>query len=307
MIVKPFKIINIFLLTSIGFLITKQFCESKTDRFTIASITPDRAFDPQYEINTLSESEKTKIQNILDQPFTYIGYGAQAFIFKSSDDKYVLKLLKQRIYTTPVWHKLPIPFLDKYKKKLQLHRQDKLKRDFTSYKICYDDLPGLTGVVMIHLNPSHWIEKKIRIQDKLGIWHHLDADKIDFILQKKAELVHEKIDRLMKSHNIEEAKKATCSVLSLIQSRCLLGLKDRDPSIDTNCGFIGDLPIKIDIGRISYDASFKDPKIMAQEIYKITAPFEKWLDKNHPTLRDQFIENRNMITEQISTPSDNYK
>jgi hypothetical protein len=154
---------------------------------------------------------------------------------------------------------------------------------------------------MIHLNPTHWIKKKIDIRDKLGIWHHLDADKVDFILQKKAELVHEKIDRLMKAQDIEEAKKTTYYVLSLIQKRCSLGLKDRDPSIDTNCGFIGDLPIKIDIGRISYDESFKDHKVMTEEIYKITAPLEKWLEKNHYSLHSYFIETRAQAIQQIST------
>ncbi|MBM3207866.1 MAG: hypothetical protein FJZ57_04600 [Chlamydiae bacterium] len=297
-IAKPIRFLVIGLLS---FCVVKKFCESRTDKFTLESVTPKRAFNPEFEVGV---ADKYEMQKILTQPFTYLGYGAQAFIFESADKEYVLKLLKQRIYTTPLWHEIPIPFLDKYKKKLKFHREDKLHRDFSSYKLAYEIIPDLTGVVLVHLNPSSWLKSKIKIQDKLGIWHHIDADNMDFILQKKAELAHEKIVRLMKSNDIIGAKNTITTILSFIEKRCSLGFMDRDSSIDTNCGFLGDHMIKIDIGRISIDANFKNPKTKIEEIIKITLPFQLWIRQRFPELEQHLVQTRIKMIELIKKASD---
>ena len=113
---KIAKPIRFLVLGIISVCFVKKICESKTDKFTILSITPKRAFNPEFEVGV---ADKNEMQKILAQPFTYLGYGAQAFVFESADKEYVLKLLKQRIYTTPLRHRAPLPFLDKCQKKLK--------------------------------------------------------------------------------------------------------------------------------------------------------------------------------------------
>lgn len=277
---------SLFIAASAGcFFLAKDFCYSKTDGFTITGITPDRPFDPTFATRALSDRESTELNKALDQPYSYYGYGAQAYIFFSSDGNYALKLFKQRIYTTPFWFKLPIPILfNKYKQKLTSHRKDKQLRDFLSYKLAFEELQDLSGVVFVHLNPTSSLHKKLQITDKIGITHELALDQIDFVLQKRAEHVHTRIDRLMKEGQVDKAKESITALVDLILTRCRRGINDRDPSIDTNCGFLEDRAIKIDIGRMQLDPAFRSPTVALEQVVKITAPFNEWLKTRYPEL-----------------------
>src|ERR1700722_581245 len=64
-----------------------------TDDFRIANITHDIPYHPEWD-TSLSHEELAQLKSILDQPFTYIGKGAQAYAFASEDGKYVLKFFK---------------------------------------------------------------------------------------------------------------------------------------------------------------------------------------------------------------------
>ncbi|MGE5196234.1 MAG: hypothetical protein ACM3JI_02765 [Anaerolineae bacterium] len=268
------------------FYLLAVFCEKKTDGFTILGIASDRSYDPRWNVHSLSSSEKEIVEKALSQPYTYFSRGGQSFVFLSKDEQYVIKFFKQRAFTVPKWFNLvPIPFiLDRYKQKKRFVRADKLRRDFTSYKIAFDELKKETGIVYVHLNKTSHLNKSLKIIDKIGIEHFLDLDHFDFVVQRKAELVYDRISRQMRQGDISGAKKTIASAFNLILSRCKKGYHDRDPNLRTNCGFIGDQPIKIDVGRLLKDEKMKKPEVYKQELLRISLPFKAWIEAYYPTL-----------------------
>jgi hypothetical protein len=288
----------IFLLV---FTITAKFCIKKTDGFTVAGVCSNRPYNSAWETRSLSNEENAEIAHVLKQKYTYFGCGGQSFIFFSEDGKYALKLFKQCKFTLPLWLKyVRIPWvLDRYREKKIWTRQDKLMRDFTSYKIAFEELQEETGIIYVHLNKTNYLQSTLTIVDKLGINHHLDLDSLDFVVQRHADLVFPRITMLMTAGKIDEAKQAIASVLNLIVTRCKKGFHDRDPNIATNCGFIKDHAIKIDVGRFVRIDQMKQPEVYRKEVVRISHPFQEWIGTNHPTLSPFFQEEIDRI---LTTP-----
>lgn len=269
-----------------------RFAQKKTDGFTLLAISSKRAHDPRWETRALTELEKNQLEEALSQPYHYFGCGGQSFVFFSDNGQYVIKFFKQRLFRPPTWlNRCPLPkILHRYREKRNWKRQDKLQRDFTSYKIAFEELQEETGVVYVHLNQTSHLLKILSIQDKIGMMHQIPLDHTDFILQKRGELVYERIHNLMQAGKIDEAKKAIFKVLNLVVSRCKKGYHDRDPNVRTNCGFIGEQAIKIDVGRLMRQETIKNPEIYRRELLRISTPFEKWVETTYPELLPAFHE-----------------
>lgn len=266
------------------------FCLKQTGGFSIYGISPSHPYDKTWEISPLNPRAKDEVFRALDQTFTYCNKGGQCFVFFSEDGRYVLKFLKQKLYKMPLWVRyFPIPYIiDHYRIKKKWKKLDKLNRDFTSYKMAYEELQKETGIIYIHLNKTEELKKSLKIVDKLGIEHRLDLDKFDFILQRRADLLYEKINALMTEGKIDDAKKSLSAVLKFIVALCKKGIHDRDPSLSTNCGFIQQEPIKIDAGLFVRDDTVRTPEIYKQELIKVSNPLKKWIQDAYPSLSPYF-------------------
>jgi hypothetical protein len=230
------------------------------DKIVLSEIQDDRPYNPAFETTISDEKEAL---SALDQPYTYFGQGGQAYVFFSEDKNYVLKFFKQRHF-----RKNP-------------HRMIK---DYRSYKIGYEQLPHETEIVYLHLNPTSHLKKSIKFKDRLGLSHTVDLDKTDFILQRRATLLYDKIDQQMAQNNLEGAKNTISSTLKLIQTIAKKGLHDNDPKISKNCGFVNNHAIKIDVGRFYHDERMKKPNYYKPELYHHTRSLRHWLLQNHPEL-----------------------
>jgi hypothetical protein len=288
---KVFLILKIALFLAL-FPLVERFCLKRTDRFSILGIQSDRPFDEAWETRPLTDEERSVVSEAISQPYTYFGCGGQSFVFFSADQKYALKFFKQRVFKVPLWvAHFPIPWvLDRYRAKKTWQRADKLQRDFSSYKIAFEELPDETGMVFVHLNQTDNLKTILKITDKLGIAHELDLDKMDFVIQKKGVLAHDKITGHMQRGEIEEAKASIKQLMSLIVNRSKKGFHDRDPNIRTNCGFMGDRAVKIDVGRFVKDEKIKRPEVYLSELVRITGPLRVWLEQEHPALVSYFDE-----------------
>lgn len=273
---QAFKVV----LAICAFFFAKAATQKATGGFTIPSISSNRSYNEEY---ATSEIGKEELERALSQKYTYFRRGGQAFVFLSEDGEYVIKFLKQRMFR-PSWllNHLPVPRV--FRDKRNWKRLDKLKRDFTSYKFAFEELRDQTGILYLHLNPTTHLKKNLRIIDRLNISHQINLDKFDFILQKRAEEVNSHIENLMNQNRIGEAKKAIADLISLIQLSEEKGYRDRDPDIQTNCGFIGNQAVKIDVGRFLK----KDQKYTKSELEKILQPFETWINERHPILTKHF-------------------
>lgn len=255
-----------------GFYVASKLCVSATDGFTILHITSNLPRAQNSE--PLSEGLKP----LLSQKFRYLGSGGQCYAFASEDDQIVLKFFKHHLRQPPSW----IP-LNLYQKRADTLQQ-KRARDFNSYKIASELLSEETGLLYLHLNKSNHLRTRVTIVDKIGIAHTLDLDNYEFILQRKAELVYPHIDNLVRKGDVEGAKTAISSLISLLASRSKKGVYDEDPRPHRNVGFIGNQAILIDIGRFKKDESRKAPAVYQKDVLKITQRFQEWIRQEHPEL-----------------------
>jgi hypothetical protein len=263
-----------------------RFCAKQTDTFTIGAISSKRSFEPAWQTRSLSSAEKKEFDSAIDQKYRYFGKGGQCYAFFSDDGKYVIKFFKQRVYTVPLWHHLiPIPYVfDRYKAKKKWKRQDKIQRDFFSYKAAFEDLQEMTGILYVHLNPTHDIRKQVTIVDLLNIEHTIDLDQFDFILQRRAEMIYPTLSTLIEQKQINRCKEIIDQVIQLVVNRCQKGYEDWDPNVRTNCGLLEGRVIKIDVGRFIANEQMKSQEMCRSELIRITRPFKEWLQEKEPEL-----------------------
>jgi hypothetical protein len=256
-----------------------SFCDEQTDGFSVARIHSELPFCPEWETAPVGEGKRQELEGILSQEFRYMACGGQCFAFVSADNNYVIKFFKHRI-RKPYSYLMKLPL---WRNKLEKAKR-KLNRDFTSYKIAYEDLPEETGVVYIHLNKGKAPASSVAIVDKLGIKHTLPLEGIEFVLQKRAELAYSHIDHLVQQGDSAKVRHALRSMIDVIVARCQKGYFDEDAKIHRNFGFVGDKPVIIDVGRFVPDERRKEPAIYQADVVAITKQMHKWLMQTHPEL-----------------------
>jgi hypothetical protein len=232
-----FKWIFLAGLGVLAFYGTMRFCLDKTGKFIVTDMMNDRPFDPAFETRPLNVQEEQEVRQALSQTYTYFGCGGQAFVFFSEDGNYVVKFFKQNHFWTPT-HLNYIPFAEKYRDRKFAKRYKRIRRDYESYKIGFEEFGERAGLLFLHLNKTDHLHIKLKVIDKLHIEHAIDLDTTDFIVQRRAGLVFPTIHRLMQQGAVVEAKNAVSEVVHLIVARCKHGLRDKDPNIATNCGIL---------------------------------------------------------------------
>ena len=263
------------------YLAASRFCDKQTDTFSIGAISSNRPVEPAWQTRPLSPEERSEMSAAFSQKYRYFGKGGQCYAFFSDDGKYVIKFFKQRVYKVPLWHHfIPIPYVfDRYKAKKRWKRQDKIQRDFFSYKVAFEDLQELTGVFFVHLNPTHDLNQTLTIVDLLNIEHQIDLDQFDFILQKRAEMIYPTISKLVEKKETARCQQIVDQVIHLIVTRCQKGYEDWDPNVRTNCGLLDDRVIKIDVGRFIANEEMQSKEKCCSELIRIITPFKEWLQE----------------------------
>lgn len=253
-----------------------------TGGFTIGNITSDLTFDPRWE----TDSHIAEIDKILDQEYSYLSKGCQAYVFLSQDGNYVLKFFKYQRFRTPGWLNLFtfVPGIEKYQQEKNEKKKQRLFGVFKSWKIAFEDLPEQTGVVYLHLNKTGHLKKNLKIKDKMGFAHNLEADQYEFLVQKSAKMLCPSLTQLMKEGNQEEAQGLIDKLLTMLQFEYQNGYADNDHALMQNTGVENGKPIHIDVGQFIKNNLVKNPEIYHRELFNKTYKFRKWLDKQFPEL-----------------------
>ena len=253
-----------------GFLLVRGFCLIQTDGFALSKIHSDLSLHMEWE----TEGD---IGFVCDQPFYYLGHGAQMFAFVSKDQTTVLKFYRHHRTGHPFGFLKPIfPRLAQTLDK----RQNKRLKDFTSYKIAYDYFAEDTGLLYLHLNKTHHLKKRVELYDKIGVRHYVDLDNVEFILQKKADLIYPTLEKWIAQGEFRKAQTGLSKLVGLLRKRHQIGIFDKDPDLKTNFGFVGDEPIQFDFGRFK-----KEPnRLDSDELIRITDRLCIWLDEKAPAL-----------------------
>lgn len=261
-----------------------------TDGFTVGNISSNYAYDSRWDISALSEEDSKVIDSILSKPFTYLGKGCQSYVFLSQDGNYILKFFKYQRFRPQAWldYLTFFPGIEEYRQNKIDKKQRKLEGIFNSWKIAYEDLRPETQLVYIHLNKSKNLNQTLTIYDKMGFEHRLEADNLEFLLQRKAKMLCHYINELMANGNVSEAQGLLSRIIHLILSEYQRGLADNDHALMQNTGVYKGNPIHIDVGQFVKREDIRDSKIFRQELFNKTYKFRLWLKKNHPDLLKNF-------------------
>lgn len=242
-----------------------KFCEKQTDGFTLLKIAPTLPFNKEWEVNNSLTAE---LPAIFSQRFYYLASGGQCFVFVSEDDQYVVKFFKHP----------------------RKNRMRKLLRDFRSYKIAFEHLARECGLIYLHLNKTSNLHCKAKVVDKLNIEHTIDLDDVEFIVQKRADLVANHLNKLLSQNEMAKAEEAIRSIYELILLRCKKGIYDEDAKIHRNFGFIGNQAVLLDVGRLKYDTRRLDPDVQKEDLRNITRRLEATLQTISPELASYLHE-----------------
>lgn len=271
------------LLAVLAFVAVQRLCHRATDGFTPPKIQSQLEFHPEWEV---VEQDTSCASELLSKNFHYLGRGAQAYVFASEDGKTVIKFFRHHRMRTLLC-KVAFLLPGVLKARLQQtidKRKAKLHKDFESYKLAYTALKEETGLIFIHLNKTQDLKQKLTLFDKIGVRHEIDLDRMEFVVQKRADLIYPTLSKWIQEQNYAQAKASLSELVALLKTRCQKGFFDKDPDLRTNFGLIDGHPIQIDIGRFKEDLTRKDPTIYRDEIIRITDRLAHWLDKRAPEL-----------------------
>lgn len=245
-----------------------------TDGFTINSIT-----------HTLEEGLSAlpdDLKCLYDQPFYYLGKGAQAFVFVSSDKQYVIKFIRFD-------HLLPKPFVRLFKNfdhpyiNLRLARSHReIGELLQSFQFAQNELKDDTAALYFQKKA---LDKPLTIYDKIGCVHKIK--NAPFIIQKYVPSLGEQIYNLSPS----DQKILIDQVFALSSKRYSLRIKDKDPNLVTNFGFINHKLVEFDIGRFYPTDSYENKDIRQNELKDIFKPFLKHFIDKDPSL-ESYFENK---------------
>ena len=165
----------------ISFLL-QRFCYKKTDGFALykvlSSLTPNSA----WQLPPLAEEEKKNLETLFDQPFYYLGKGAQAYVFASEDGQSVIKFCRfDHLRPSLFFANCIFPFVyEKTRIEKMWQKRGRLEMEFGSYKIAFEQMKEETGLIYLHLNKTYTFRnKKITFYDKIGVAHKLDLDQME--------------------------------------------------------------------------------------------------------------------------------
>lgn len=250
-----------------------KFCKKQTGGFTIARISSNLVFHPEWEIDA---SDEERVKKILSQPYRFLGKGAQSFAFASEDGEYVIKFFRQD----------------------HLKKNSKLAKDFASYKLAYEKLRDETGLLYLHLNKTTHLNQTLDLIDKISIHHSINLDEYEFLVQKRAVPVYEAMKQWIDQGKISDAKVALDALFQLLKTRSNRGIYDKDPDLNTNFGFIGTTPIQFDIGRFKPRQTPPDPS----EIIRITDNLQQWLRFKNTELDTHIRSLQQSISTETGSP-----
>ena len=255
-----------------------------TDDFRLSNITYDMPYEENWSIAAPSSVQETQLEQILNQPFFYLGKGAQSYAFASQNDRYVIKFFKFK-HLRPSWFVdmlPPVSFLKTYKEKQSARKARKLFGVFNSYKLAFDVDRDESGLIFIQLNTTKNPKRQVTVIDKIGFKHRIELDSVPFIVQYKGETLRTVLARLLDQQDVETAKQRINQILNLYVGEYRKGIFDHDHGVMQNTGFVGDKPIHLDVGKLLKEEKMRDPAFAKKDLLLVAQKIKEWIKTRFP-------------------------
>ncbi len=217
-------------------------------------------------------------EGALTQPYRYLSCGGQSFVFESADHQFVIKFFKHH----------------RWRKSLFRHRNQNIAKEEESreltlmspiYALKY--FQNESRVEYVHLNRKNDHLPTLTCIDRMGRKHHLNLNELQFLIQRKGCTLQERLEERMQHQDFTQAKEDIRKSLDLLASCHHKGIKNRDPYMTRNFGFIGSEPIVIDSG-VFCEYQENNPNPMTQkDLQESVSKLLLWTNKHCPPLSDE--------------------
>lgn len=284
-----------------------HFIRARTDGFTVEKIHSQLRARKEWEVK-VSKKKLETVNKILEQPFHYLGKGFQCYAFLSKDGEYVLKFIRHQRLRLPKYLSLMpnLPGLHEFKQSKSRTSQKRMKQLFSSIKVAYESAAAETAFVYVHLNKTTGIKqhKKVTIFDKTGKKHFVELDNVEFILQKKADLLKPTLISLMEAKKVNEAEKRIDQIFDLLEGCAKKGIQDLDGALirKDNLGFLKDKAIYIDGGKLVKKSPVETKNRFSKDLKRLR-PLQSWLTKTYPELATYFLKRQEKALQEIGETS----
>lgn len=265
--------------------------EEATADFSLKNISHDLPFEAAWEVPSPSPEQLIWLKQILNQPYNWLGQGHQVFAFSSEDQKYVLKIFKFK-RLKPSWETdffAGVPYLGPYYAHLNDKRLRRIQKLFRGHKLAYLNDKENTGMLFMHLdNRKRDLNLHVTVVDKIGFSHDLDLDSLVFVIQEKGTKTKDVLTALLDQGDVKGVQEHIAKMFDLYIDEYKKGFMDQDHNVMLNTGFVGTKPIRIDVGQLKYDESFRDPSIQKSDLSRIAwERFSPWIKKNYPQYQSE--------------------
>jgi hypothetical protein len=202
----------------------------------------------------------SEMQEILSQPFTFLGKGRQCFAFASQDGKYVLKCPRTNIFETPFWHT----------------RKESMRKQFVfeSFRLAAEELQEETGVILFHRGGGSGV---LTLIDRLGCCYKFPIDQTVFVLQHRFPLWTPAYLKACDKRPLLQG------LVDLVAKRASHGIVNRDGSFLKNYAWDGEKVYQIDVGDF-FRLDWAQEDILHKALEDTLSPVCKWLPEEEATL-----------------------
>lgn len=260
-----------------------------TDDFRYANMQYEMPYQKEWEIASLTASENAQLNAILDQPFTYVGKGAQAYAFESQDKRYILKFFKFKHLKPSSFLKFlpPVSPFKQYRETQEYRKIKKLNAVFAGYKLAYDKNKLESGLIYIHLNKTDNLNKSVTVKDKIGLKHTIELDPVVFVIQEKGKTLRTVLNDILKQNNVPLAITRINQIFDLYYTEYQKGFFDHDHGVLHNTGFVDNRAFHLDVGKLTPDEEIKLPENYEMDIAKVAVKINLWLRNNYPIVQPE--------------------
>lgn len=272
------------------FLIAFSLTVGKVIHYWNDGFSARRIYTIGHDVSSTLDSETDQI---LSQPFHYLGRGRQCFAFESDDGRYVLKFPRTDIYRTPFWVRaLPVT---NYRKNLEADHAYRRQFILTSFNLSYHELRDQTGLIALHLGQTEPTTKKLTVYDKRGYKHILPLESTSFVLQHKHPILMKVFTTALENNERDKAKRILDAFIQIVTHRAQKGILNRDRSFLRNYGFDGEKAYQIDVGSFFCKPELSPAATYQKSIRDSMDPVQEWLAKTDPEMLAYLNEKLNLI------------
>jgi len=256
-----------------------------TDDFRVGTVTHTLPIRPEWNIAPLTAEEKTKLHAILDQPYSYLGKGAQAYAFASEDGKYVFKFFKFK-HILPKWWYGCLPDWEMFrsiKEKEAAYRVRKYNRTFNAHKLAFENDKKNTGLIYVHLNPSQDLHETFTVTDKIGRSFTFNLDEIVFVIQERGETLGNEIHKSLKKGHVDLVNNMIDKIWVMYMDEYTRGIWDQDHGVTHNTGLLPDKrPFHLDVGMLHMSDYMKQKEEYKPDLLIAARRVQVWIKRHYP-------------------------